>query len=160
MAIANYTTEVPAMKSVGEIQGILVAHGATAIMIDYAGKDPVTLTFLIKTNQGELPFRLPANVKQVEKILVNMKARPPEPWHNDYVKVMDRIQKQSVRVAWRIIKDWVRAQMAILDTEMVKIEQVFLPYLDMGGGKTLYDAMAERGFKQIGTGDGSDNGRA
>ena len=40
--------------------------------------------------------------------------------------------------------------MAILDTEMVKIEQVFLPYLDTGGGKTLYDVMSERGFKQLG----------
>lgn len=152
--IANYTTDVPAMKSVGEIQGILVGHGARAIMVDYddAGV-PVALAFIIKTTQGELPFRLPANVKQVEKILINMRARPPETWDRDYEKVMDRIRKQSARVAWRIIKDWVRAQMAILDTEMVKVEQVFLPYLDVGGGKTLYDAMAERGFKQLGTGE-------
>ena len=150
--IANYTTEVPAMRSVGEIQGILVGHGARAIMIDYDGEVPVALAFVIKTTQGELPFRLPANVKQVEKILLNMRARPPETWHSDYEKVMDRIRKQSARVAWRIIKDWVRAQMAILDTEMVKVEQVFLPYLDVGGGKTLYDAMSERGFKQLGTG--------
>lgn len=153
MPIANYTTEVPAMRSVGEIQGILVGHGATAIMIDYDGAVPVALAFVIKTTHGELPFRLPANVKQVEKILLNMRARPPETWHSDYEKAMDRIQKQSARVAWRIIKDWIRAQMAILDTEMVKVEQVFLPYLDVGGGKTLYDAMSEHGFKQIGTGD-------
>jgi len=153
MPIANYTTEVPAMKSVGEIQGILVAHGAKAIMIDYDGGVPVAMSFLIKTSHGELPFRLPANVKQVEKILLNMRARPPETWHHDYDKVMNRIQKQSPRVAWRIIKDWVRAQMAILDTEMVKMEQVFLPYLDVGGGKTLFDAMSERGFKQLGTGE-------
>ncbi|GAJ20013.1 unnamed protein product, partial [marine sediment metagenome] len=150
MPIANYTTEVPAMRSVGEIQGILVAHGARAIMIDYDGEVPVALAFIIKTTHaGELPFRLPANVKQVEKILLNMRARPPETWHSDYEKVIDRIKKQSARVAWRIIKDWVRAQMAILDTEMVKVEQVFLPYLDVGGGKTLYDAMSERGFKQL-----------
>ncbi len=149
MPIANYTTDVPAMRSVGEIQGILVGHGARAIMIDYDGKVPVALAFVLKTTQGELPFRLPANVKQVEKILLKMRARPPETWHSDYEKVMDRIKAQAARVAWRIIKDWVRAQMAILDTEMVKVEQVFLPYLDVGGGKTLYEAMADRGFKQI-----------
>jgi len=153
MRIANYTTEVPAMKSVGEIQDILVGHGARAIMIDYDGEVPTALAFIIKTPQRELPFRLPANVKQVEKILLNMRARPPETWHSDYKKVMDRVQKQSARVAWRILKDWVRAQMAILETEMVTIEQVFLPYLDVGGGKTLYDAMAERGFKQLGAGE-------
>ena len=153
MPIANYTTEVPAMRSVGEIQGILVAHGAKAIMIDYDEGVPVALAFLIKTSQGELPFRLPANVKQVEKILLNMRARPLETWHYDYAKVMERVQKQSSRVAWRILKDWVRAQMAILESEMVQMEQVFLPYLDMGGGKTLYDAMSERGFKQLSAGD-------
>jgi hypothetical protein len=141
------------MKSVGEIQGMLVAHGATSIMIDYDGTEPAALAFLIKTKQAELPFRLPANVKQVEKILLNMRARPPETWHSDYEKVMGRIRQQSARVAWRILKDWVRAQMAILETEMVKIEQVFLPYLDMGGGKTLYDAISERGFKQLGMGE-------
>lgn len=152
MPIANYTTEVPAMRSVGEIQGILVGHGARAIMIDYDAEVPVALAFIIKTTQGELPFRLPANVKQVEKLLINMRARPPETWHHDYEKFMNRIKAQAARVAWRIIKDWVRAQMAILDTEMVKVEQVFLPYLDVGGGKTLYDAMSERGFKQLSEG--------
>lgn len=153
MPIANYTTQVSAMKSVGEIQGILVAHGAKAIMIDYDREVPVALAFIIKTSHGELPFHLPANVKQVEKILLNMRARPLETWHHDYEKVMDRVQKQSARVAWRILKDWVRAQMAILEAEMAKMEQVFLPYLDVGGGKTLYDAMSERGFKQLGAGD-------
>ena len=153
MAIANYTTEVPALKSLGEIQGMLVAHGARSIMIDYEGKDPTALAFLIKTDHGELPFRLPANAKKVEKILIEMRSRPPEKWHPDYDKFMDRIQKQAVRVSWRILKDWVRAQMAILETEMVNIEQVFLPYLDVGGGKTLYDAMSEQGFKLLGTED-------
>ena len=144
--IANYTTEVPAMRSVGEIQGILVAHGARAIRIDYDEEVPVALAFVIKTPQGELPFRLPANVKQVEKILLNMRARPPETWHSDYKKVMDRIKKQSARVAWRIIKDWIRAQMAILETEMVTIQQVFLPYMVVRDDKTLYEAMADKGF--------------
>ncbi len=151
--IANYTTEVPAIRSVGEIQGILVGHGATSIMIDYDGLEPSSLAFLIKTTHGELPFRLPANTKQVEKILLEMRARPLETWHRDYDTVMKRIKEQAARVAWRILKDWVRAQMAILETEMVKPEQVFLPYLDMGGGKTLYDAMSERGFKQLGKGE-------
>lgn len=37
--IANYTTTVMAMKSIGEIQGMLVAHGATTVfpLQSYAG---------------------------------------------------------------------------------------------------------------------------
>lgn len=144
--IANYTTEVPAMKSVGEIQGILVAHGAKSILVDYDNDVPTGLAFIIKTDRGELQFRLPANVKQVEKILLKMRARPLQTWQSDYQRVMERIQKQSARVAWRIIKDWVRAQMAILETEMVKIEQIFLPYMLVKDDKTLFEAMEDKGF--------------
>lgn len=43
-------------------------------------------------------------------------------------------------MCWRIIKDWVEAQMVILETKMVKIEQVFLPYLyDLESDKTFYE---------------------
>lgn len=36
MPIKNYTTKVPAVQTVGEIQGILAAHGARKVMMDYA----------------------------------------------------------------------------------------------------------------------------
>ena len=39
-----------------------------------------------------------------------------------------------------------RAQMAILETEMVKLEQVFLPYMIVSDKKTLYEVMKEKQF--------------
>ena len=63
MPLKNYTTEVPAIKSVGQVQGNLVAHGARAIMINYgADREPESLSFIIPTKQGDIPFRLPARV--------------------------------------------------------------------------------------------------
>ena len=38
MPIKNYTTKVPAVQTVGEIQGILAAHGARKVMMDYAAE--------------------------------------------------------------------------------------------------------------------------
>lgn len=35
MPIKNYTTKVPAAKTVGEIQAILARHCASRIMLDY-----------------------------------------------------------------------------------------------------------------------------
>ncbi len=69
----------------------------------------------------------------------------------DYTTYQDarkkKIGEQAGRVAWRIIKDWVDAQMAIVETEMVTIEQVFLPYMLMkDSGYTLYEAMVNKGF--------------
>ncbi len=147
MPIKNYTTEVPAMKSIGQIQGNLVAHGASAIMINYSGnREPESLSFIVPTPQGEISFRLPANVGKVEAILLGMRSRKPETWHSDYGRVMEKIHKQAARVAWRIIKDWVDSQLAIIESEMVRLEQVFLPYMTVKDGQTLYEAMAQRGF--------------
>lgn len=147
MALKNYTTEVPALKSIGEIQGKLVAAGATDISMRYGSdKQPVAMSFVIKTAHGTLPFRLPANIPAVEKILAGMRARPPETWHHDYEKVMDRIHAQAARVAWRILRDWVDAQLAIIETEMVQLEEVFLPYMLVKEETTLFQVMEGKGY--------------
>jgi hypothetical protein len=130
--IANYTTAVTARQSIGEIQGMLVAHGAKHILIDYDGEEPVGLAFIVPTAYGDTPFRLPANIDRVQGVLSRQRVRSRVP------------KDMASRVAWRILKDWVRAQMAILETEMVTIDQVFLPYMQVGeSGKILYDVMLD-----------------
>jgi hypothetical protein len=56
-----------------------------------------------------------------------------------YASQQSQRQAQAVRTAWRIVKDWTEAQLAIIETRMVTTEQVFLPYAVMRGGKTLYE---------------------
>ena len=130
--IANYSTTVTAMKSIGEIQSILVAHGAKHILMDYDNGEPIGLAFIAATSYGDMPFRLPANIDRVRAVLTKQRVRS----HVD--------RDLASRVAWRILKDWVRAQMAILETEMVSIDQVFLPYMEVGDkGKTLYEVMLD-----------------
>lgn len=53
---------------------------------------------------------------------------------------------QALRVAWRIVKYWVEAQMALLETQMVKMEQVFLPYAIVKNGMTLFESMQKDNF--------------
>ena len=136
MPIANYSTTVDALKTVGEIQGILVAHGARSILMNY-GKDGSieSLSFIVETPYGDMPIRLPIDARAVLKVLE--KERVPPRYAN---------YQQAVRIAWRIVKDWVRAQMAILETEMVKMEQIFLPYMITKNNQTLYESMVDRGF--------------
>lgn len=132
--ILDYRTQVPVNRTISQIQDILVSHGARAIMVNYSNnQEPESLSFIVPTKQGELPFRLPANVKAVEQVMIR-----------------DRLQGyrkegQAARVAWRIVKDWVEAQMAIIEAEMVSIEEVFLPYL-LRGDRTLYQEISNRGF--------------
>lgn len=136
MAIANYTTSVSAMKTVGEIQGILVGHGAKSILINYADNGVVeSLSFIVKTPYGDMPIRLPTDAKAVLRVM-----------EEQGVPRRYLTYEQAVKVAWRIVKDWVRAQMAILETEMVKMEQIFLPYMMTTNDKTLYEAMVDKKF--------------
>ncbi len=146
MALLNYTTQIEAAKTVGEIQGILAGHGAKSILIDYGDDGLIeALAFRILTPHGEVGIRLPIDPEAVLNVLTqqNRLGRVPKRYIN---------HAQAVRVAWRIVKDWVAAQMAILETEMVRMEQIFLPYVITGTGKTLYEAMIDRHF-QLGPGE-------
>lgn len=134
MAIKNYTTDVPVNKTVSEIHLLLADHGAKRILFDYGNDSKVTaISFTIDTPQGEQAVRLPANTDMVREVLRRQKRNP-----RSRVQIDDS-QEQAERVAWRIVKDWLAAQLAILETEMVTVQQVFLPYFLDRQGRTLYE---------------------
>lgn len=127
MPLLNYTTKVDVFTTLGAIQGQLVKHGAKKIMQDYDEQGHITsLSFLIDTPAGPRGIKLPANVDAVHAVL-----------HRQKVKC-DR--EQAERVAWRIVKDWVEAQMAILESEMVQMDEIFFPYMIDNNGQTLFAA--------------------
>jgi hypothetical protein len=137
MPIANYTTTVPAQNSVNEIQRMLVGHHAKSVMIDYEGQEPVGVAFLIPTKTGDVSFRLPANIAACQRVLDRQVSRA----------IITR--ERASRVAWRILRDWTRAQMAILETEMVTLEEVMLPYMQVHGRETLYQVMQAQQFNLL-----------
>lgn len=136
MAIKNYTTDVPVNKTVSEIHLMLADHGAKRILFDYGNDSKVTaISFTIDTPQGEQAVRLPANADRVRQVLREQRNNPKVRNRSQ----IDDSQEQAERVAWRIVKDWLAAQLAILETEMVTVQQVFLPYFLDRQGRTLYE---------------------
>lgn len=131
MPILNYTTKVDALKTQSEIVYILAKHGARAVLQEYddTGK-VVALSFQILTSAGNQAIRLPANVSAVYAVLQRQRVKCD--------------MAQAERVAWRILKDWLEAQMAILESEMVEIDEIFLPYMVNRQGKTLYELYASQ----------------
>ena len=145
MPILNYTTEVDAAKTVGEIERILVSHGARNINKNYDANGQIeSLSFIVMVGKTELPVRLPVDPDAVHAVLVNQGVQSQ--------KYLSR--EQSVRVAWRIAKDWVAAQMALYEAKQVKMEQVFLPYIVTPTGQTVYEVIAEKGFLQLSSREG------
>jgi predicted SAM-dependent methyltransferase len=139
MALLNYTTTIEALKTANEVSSILVDHGAKSILTEYKGSEVVALSFEILTAHGTLGIRLPVDADATLRVLEKQ-------WRQGKVPRRFVNREQAVRIAWRIIKDWVEAQMAIIDTEMVKMEEVFLPYMIMPTGKTLYEVIEEKKF--------------
>jgi hypothetical protein len=129
--LLNYTTTVPARRTASQIMDILAKHGAQQILVDYSGDGAGAvngLAFAIQTDHGLMRYKLPVDIAAVEKVLRADRAVAPRLKNEEHAE----------RVAWRILKDWIEAQLALISTRMVTLDQVMLPYMIMGEG-TVYE---------------------
>lgn len=151
MPLLNYTSGVSIEKTAAEIAEILRRGGAQAVLTEYDEKNEYisSISFRIKFDEKFVSFKLPCDWKPVYDILYKGK-------RNTYRQAGEDARKQqALRTAWRIVKDWTEAQMALVATKMVKVEQVFLPYAIMANGKTLAEHVESNpGFL---LGDGKEN---
>jgi hypothetical protein len=149
--LLNYTTEVPAGRSIAEITQILQEGGAQAIVLENAPDHTVSsVSFLMTTTFGRIPFKLPVNVPAVMATL-NDEIRTEDAIANKRSRYRRKLPRnllnnraQAERVAWRIAKDWLEAQLALAQIGSAKFEQIMLPFADMKG-KSFYQRMIERG---------------
>lgn len=138
MAILNYTTTIDTFKTVSEIEYNLMKHKAKSIMKEFQGDSIVGLSFLIDTGYSQVPIKMPVKVEECLAVLRKEK-------RNGAKNVKDT-KEQAERVAWRILKDWDESQMALLDIEMVKMEEIFMPYIVDSKGQTLYEKLEQKQF--------------
>ena len=133
MALLNYTTKIDPDKTAGEIAEMLRKAGASAVLTEYdENREYVSsLSFKMKIKEQETGFKLPCDWKPVLDILENDRKVPRALCTHE----------QAVRVAWRIVKSWVEAQLAIIETRMVDTQEVFLPYAIMNDGRTLAETV-------------------
>jgi len=145
--LLDYTTSVPVSRTVAQVQAKLVEHGARAVMMEYDDRGRITaLAFNVKMPNGDLQIRLPIDAAATLRVLQRQA-------DNREIPVRYAREEHAYRVAWRIIKDWVEAQVSLLETEMVRMEQIFLPYVITPGGQTVYQVMVEKHFL-LGPGEG------
>ena len=108
-------------------------------MKSYEGEDVTSLSFLIDTGNGNIPVKLPVRLDDVFQVLTEQKKAHPK-------ANIKATREQANRVAWRILKDWIEVQMALLDMQMVKFEEIFLSYIETADGKTVYEKLEEKHF--------------
>lgn len=140
------TTKIEPSQTVSEIQKILGKYGASSIRTDYENGEVIAILFTIKIDEGDpIAFRLPCRWKEVQKLLDEK--RPPD----SYIYRGELIERnnidQSKRVAWRQILRWVEAQLALTETNMVKLHEVFMPYLMVDKGLTLFEKLESQNWR-------------
>lgn len=139
MPIKNYTSMVGVYTSLGKIQGALASHGARQIMVDYDGAgQPVGVTFAIEKPVGRRGFALPANIDGVMAVFQRQKVKAN--------------REQAAKTGWANLRDWVLAQMAIVEAGMAQMDEVFLPYLTDGRGNTVF-SLYQCGRLALGAGE-------
>lgn len=136
--ILNYTTSISVDKTVAEIQQILSQCGDISVLTSYDRGIPSSISFRIEAHGGTLSFLLPAKIDNVLAILKSCAISKPL-----------KTREQAARVAWRIIKDWVEAQVALVRAEQVELAEAFFPFVQLPSGETLYGASKLQGFSQL-----------
>jgi hypothetical protein len=133
-------------KTLTEIRKKLAATGCKGVVVSYAADGtPEAVVFVIATRYGERSFRLPARAEAVEATLKRQAQKG---------KVPRRLatREQAARVAWRITKDWLEAQLAIVESGMVELDEVMFPYMLDARSRTAVEAYREQQIQLNGPG--------
>lgn len=129
--IANKTTTVSAEKTVMEIQSMLASVRASALMIDYTDGKPEAIAFKLVRGEQPIAFRLPANWQGIMAAMKKDKSIPRRLVCED----------QARRVSWRVVRDWLRAQLTLIEAGAATIEEVMLPWAITSDGTTVAQRM-------------------
>jgi hypothetical protein len=117
------------------------------MMFDGEGRiSAISFALPSPTGEGLLSFQLPCEWRKFQQVLKEQEFRR---WDED---------EYCYKVAWANLKDWIEAQMALYETEMVTMPQVFLPFVKTQSGETLFEVVAQNPDKLLGS--GYDNGAA
>lgn len=132
MPIKNYTSKVKPTQTIIEIEEILQEHGIRQMHKFFDDDGQVEgIYFTIPFGDRMVHYKMPAKVEAVRQIMA------------DDPDIRPGYVKNARCVAWRIIKDWIDAQLTMVKVNLVEIHQIFLPYAyDPSSGETLYDKFA------------------
>lgn len=133
----NYTTTIDPARTAGECIQRLAVHGATAIGVTYDAGKPTGLQFAITTTHGMRTYALPVNVTGTQKALETA-------WRQNRIPRSKASREQAERTSWRVLKDWLEAQLALIEAGVAEMPQVMLPYMVVGeAGETVWTRFLE-----------------
>ncbi len=139
----NYTSQVPADRTISLIERELAKVGATNILKNYEVGEVTSISFTIfdPLSSKLILIKLPVKIKAVEDVLFKKYKRIRK-------SSIKKTRDQARRTAWRLMLDWVQVQLSMMEMNQVEMTQIFLPYI-WDGQKTFYEALKENNFKAL-----------
>ena len=148
MVVKNITSRIKPEKTIMEIEQILARFGAKAILKEYSGERVTAISFFIIAPSGsKIPFKLPLKLEQMRAVIE--KAVDERKLAHKFSNEPHRTDKALI-VGWRIIKDWIHAQLSLAEVEFANPVEIFLSYAwNPVEEKTFYELIAEKKFKEL-----------
>lgn len=142
MPILNYTTKVSPEKSAVEIQHILAKGGAQSVTIDYKNGRVSSIRFTLILGGVPIPYAIPCNIDGVHQALCRSR-----------IHYQKQTREHAERVAWRIVKDWAEAQIALVEARQAQMAEVFLPYAIARNGQSAFQIFEANAVRLLTSGD-------
>lgn len=99
--------------------------------------------FRLKIREQNIAFRLPCNWQGV---LATMRKDRKCP-----LRLTNEAQARCV--AWRIVKAWTQAQLAIIESGQAEVGEVFFQYAITDNGQTVFQRVMENPSRLLGAGE-------
>ena len=149
MILKNYTTNKDCNRTISEIEQTLAKLGARKVLKEYDDAGNVSvIQFIIPINDREIPIKLPSRIDRIPAALRHVLNN--EKLSSSQQSLIRRAMKEPGRAAnigWRIIQDWLEAQIAVMTLDQINLMEALLPFtVWAGSGKTLYELMESTNF--------------
>jgi hypothetical protein len=129
-ALKNVHTGVSAIKTIAEIEECLGQMGATGILKSMdKGENRVHVTaviFQMSLNDRNYRYRLPMEIEKARSVIKEMVELKIIPYKFSQEPLCT---ERAEMVGWRIVKDWIYAQLSLSKMNLADSLQIFLPFL-------------------------------
>lgn len=148
MAVKNITSEIAPEKTIMDIEKILSQFGAKAILKEYEGEMVTAISFyILAPNSEKIPFKLPMKLEKARAVVEKAveEGKLPLRFNDEPYRT-----EKGLIVGWRIIKDWIHAQLSLAEIEYADAVEIFLPYAwNPVTEKTFYEEIEAKKFKGL-----------
>lgn len=145
MNLKNYTSDIPASRTVANIESYLAQCGITGIMKQYRHGRVVALVFQAPDDNGSRTIKLPSDVEGTHEFLWEQyqgEAKRPRRSKADFAE-------QAERTAWKVMDDWVRVQMTLIAVQKKSVTEVFLPYIMVSETQTFFEKIKTTNYRAL-----------